>query len=191
MSRPAVFVLALVSLFGCKKSVPPAAVDPDAGVKQDDVKRLLKGARPAMEKCYVDALARAPGLSGKVTLVFAVNKDGRVDTSRTGMANAGDPGFARCVLDQLVKIEFPKPGVVTDVEFPLDLAKHIDPAVLASASAAGSAALAAASASAAQGAGSTAPSAGASGSAAASAGAPSVGASAKPSASAAPSGKTK
>lgn len=176
MKRSALLVVAcLSSLVACKKNEQGvAAADPDAGVKQEDVKRIIKVARPGMEKCYVDALQRKPSLSGKITILFAVKTDGKVDTTRTGMANAGEPEFAKCVLDLLVKLEFPKPGVATDIELPMDLAKHIDPAILASASAA--AALAASASAAPSGSASGAPSGSAS---AAPSAAPSSSASAK------------
>lgn len=140
MSRAAILLLAAVSLLSaCKKKEPPAAIDPDAGVPASEVKRIIKEARPGMEKCYLDGVARKPDLSGKIVLVFAVGKDGKVDTTRTGMGQAGDPVFAKCVLDILVKLEFPKPGVPTDIEFPMDLGKYVDAGVSASASASGSA----------------------------------------------------
>lgn len=144
MSRPALLLFACLSLvLACKKkpeqAIVPAA-DPDSGVPAAEAKRILKEARPGMEKCYVDALAKKPDLSGKVVLVFAVGKDGKVDPTRTGMGNAGDPDFAKCVLDLVVKLEFPKPATVTDIEFPMDLGKYVDAGVAASASASASAA---------------------------------------------------
>lgn len=163
MSRAAILLLAAVSLLSAckKKEQGPTAVDPDAGVPEAEVKRVIKAARPDMEKCYLEGVARKPDLSGKIVLVFAVGKDGKVDPTRTGMGKAGDPAFAKCVLDILVKLDFPKPGVPTDIEFPMDLGKYVDAGGVAASASASAAASGSASA-AASGSASAAPSASAS-----------------------------
>lgn len=139
-SRSALLVLALSALVACKKGdatkADSGAATLDAGITEADVKRVLKQARPAMEKCYVDALAKKPDQEGKVVLVFSITREGRVDPKNAGMGGgAGNPEFARCVLDVLVKLAFPKPAIVTDIEIPLDLGKYVDAGVAPAASA--------------------------------------------------------
>ncbi|MBI2393891.1 MAG: hypothetical protein HYV09_30245, partial [Deltaproteobacteria bacterium] len=105
LSRSALLVLALSALVSCKKGDPTqpdggsagasASVAIDSGITQADVKRVLKEARPAMEKCYRDALAKKPDQEGKVVLVFSITREGRVDPTNAGMGGgAGNPEFA-------------------------------------------------------------------------------------------------
>ncbi len=121
----------------CKKPGPTPPDAPDAaavggdataeGVPQQDLKRVIRENRPAMEACYDAALAKNPATSGKIELVFAVLRDGSVDPKTLGLAGeAKDPELAKCVLDVVVKAKFPPAGSITNVQFPVDLAKRGD-----------------------------------------------------------------
>ncbi len=118
----------LLLCLGCKKNaeaLPDAGAALDGGVSQQEVLKVIRAVRPQMEKCYDDAHAKKPELAGKIVLVFAITKEGKVDPTRAGLGGeAGDPAFAQCVLDILVKQTFPAPKIVTDVQLPLDLAKR-------------------------------------------------------------------
>lgn len=124
--QTALMALLLTSQTACKKNrLPPP--DPDSGVHQQDVTKVIRAARPEMEKCFDDAAAKRPDLVGKVVLVFAVRTDGTVDPASLGLGGqAGDPTFAQCVLDILAKQKFPPPKTTTDVQMPIDLSKHRD-----------------------------------------------------------------
>jgi len=126
---PLLFVLGIVA---CKKNdlaVPDAAPLPaeGAGLSERDVKRVVREAKPAMEKCYDEAVATKPEFRGAVTLVFAVEPDGTVNKKRAGLGgDVGGDSFAKCVLDIVVGLRFPSTTAPTDVQMPLDLGKHAD-----------------------------------------------------------------
>lgn len=139
---PLLLVL-LFTLSACKKKPDQPAFIADGGSSEQDVKEVIRTIRPAMEKCYDDAVAKKPDLSGKLMLIFSIGLDGKVDPKTAGLGGqAGDPVFAQCVLDLVVLQQFPKPRVITDVQMPVNLGKHRDagaPSVSVSASASGSA----------------------------------------------------
>ena len=132
-------VLAALACGGCKKkenAVPNAGAPTDGGASSADVMTVIRAVRPQMEKCYDDAVAKKPDLPGKITLVFAINPDGRVDPTRAGLGGGtGEPAFAQCVLDIVVKQQFPAPKIATDVQLPLDLSKRKGDAGVADAAA--------------------------------------------------------
>lgn len=139
-------LLASVLLLACKKNPDLAAIDggplfnappTDGGATQEEVMKVIRAVRPQMEKCYDDAVAKKPTLQGKIVLLFAIGTDGRVDPKRAGLGGeAGDPVFAQCVLDVVVKQQFPAPKIATDVQLPMDLSKRKDAGVPAPADAA-------------------------------------------------------
>ncbi len=138
MLRVAPLLLALVTCEACKKNeAAPADAQPApggsvTGVTQQDVKRIVRENRPAMEKCYDTALAAKPGLKGTITLVFSVNPDGSVDKKRAGLGgDVGGEEFAKCVLDVIVAMKFPTATAATDIQMPVDLGKRADAGVAA------------------------------------------------------------
>jgi hypothetical protein len=137
MIRVASLLLVAVLAIACKKNEPsPADAAPATpgeqpkGLAEQDIKRVIKENRPAMEKCYDAAAAEKPGMEGKITLVFAVNPDGSVDKKRAGLGgDVGGEAFAKCVLDVVVGLQFPGAPAGTDVQMPLDLRKRADAGV--------------------------------------------------------------
>jgi len=134
MLRSALLV-SVVALCACKKDQPAAAdaAPPQAaasGVSQQDVKRIVRDAKPAMEACAQKA-SSAPSFTGKITLFFSVNPNGNVDKKRLGLGGAeGLDDFAKCVLDIVAALKFPAASAPTDVQMPVDLGKHADAGVV-------------------------------------------------------------
>lgn len=129
-------IVTLLACNACKKDQPATAdaspVVTGSGVVEADVKRVIREAKPNMEKCYAAQVAIAPDFTGKVTLVFAVNPDGSVDKSRLGLGGAeGADTFAKCVLDVVAGLKFPAATASTDVQMPVDLGKRADAGVIA------------------------------------------------------------
>lgn len=138
MRRAALLVVSsLLAFNACKKDGPQATADAapvvtGTGVAEADVKRVIREAKPMMEKCYAVHVTTAPDFAGKVTLVFAVNPDGSVDKKRLGLGGAeGADTFAKCVLDVVAELKFPAATAATDVQMPVDLGKRADAGVVA------------------------------------------------------------
>ena len=70
------------------------------------VQRYLQGKRSALEKCYIAAARRNPGLAGKVSLKIKVDMQGRATASASGNTDAS---FKQCLVDVIQNTRFPQP----------------------------------------------------------------------------------
>ncbi|MFL5271089.1 MAG: adventurous gliding motility protein GltG [Anaeromyxobacteraceae bacterium] len=85
------------------------------------VRKVIKDHEAQVRYCYEQQLALAPKLSGKITLYWEINADGRAGNAKIvrGEATTMSPDqVAECIISRLVTWEFPKPrgggiGVVT------------------------------------------------------------------------------
>lgn len=105
---------------------PPDAAPPRGRVSKEAVREAVGQARPAIVKCYQQALTRAPDLGGRLLVRFTIeHRDGTgrlrdADIEEDGLEN---PFMGMCVLKALAEIEYPTPegdGVVV-VRYPFAL----------------------------------------------------------------------
>ncbi len=110
-------------------SPPVAAPTPTGGIvivgdiaaaKKFDPRRTLDTSAPSLLDCYNKVRATQPALSGKLTLVIAINESGtvlKVDPQPGGSANV--PELVACIESVLKETPFPRPGGMATVIAPL------------------------------------------------------------------------
>lgn len=69
--------------------------------------------------CYQLGLGRDPNLQGRVTTRFDINPEGRVSELTIAANELPDCSVIECIRDHFITIEFPPPGNVVTVQYPL------------------------------------------------------------------------
>jgi hypothetical protein len=69
--------------------------------------------------CYQLGLGRDPTLQGRVTTRFDINPEGRVSELTIAANELPDCSVIECIRDHFITIEFPPPGNVVTVQYPL------------------------------------------------------------------------
>ena len=97
-----------------KERVPKAVVkqsrpDIDGTMNADATYRILKRGMKCVKSRYQRALKRDPGLSGKISVCFTVNTQGRVSKLNVDADTINDPLLANQVKACLKRLSFPPP----------------------------------------------------------------------------------
>jgi hypothetical protein len=69
----------------------------------------LEKAAPKLEQCYADALEKKPRLKGRLILAWTVRPNGKVTGAKKQGGTIKDVDLARCTVDVISGIRFPKP----------------------------------------------------------------------------------
>jgi len=117
----------------------PSTVPQKSGLlSSDSVRAGVAAATPAVKKCYEEALAQKPGLSGKLLVEFVVaQKNGRGHIQEADIDEGGtdeamlNPFLGMCVLKALGDVEFDPPASTDGdgeivVRFPFQFASQPD-----------------------------------------------------------------
>ncbi len=76
--------------------------------------RRLEAGREKMRDCYVAALAKRPGMKGRIVFTVALDADGTVARADVAGARFPDASVGRCMSKELAKLQFPaSPGAKT------------------------------------------------------------------------------
>lgn len=81
----------------------------EGSIDSDIVRRIIRRHVPALRGCYDRALARKPGLAGKVALALDIAADGKVAKVELQEGTLGDASVERCMAELARKWEFPAP----------------------------------------------------------------------------------
>jgi TonB family protein len=92
------------------------------GLTRGDVRDAMRGGRGSVRRCYEQALVEGADLGGRVTVRFFVNPDGSVQRAETTENTTGSETLARCLVDAVRRIGFPRADGVTGVTYPF----HVD-----------------------------------------------------------------
>ncbi len=108
-----------VSGHGGLAAISYEAVNVSDGLTKDEVGKVIREHLGQVRYCYESALARSPGLEGKLLVGFTVGADGTVKDTQT-KESSGNPGLDQCIQSRLLKWKFPKPrnGVDIGVTYP-------------------------------------------------------------------------
>ena len=89
------------------------------GLTKEEVGKVVREHLGEVRYCYESALARQPGLEGKLVLSFTVRGNGRVREVIT-KESSGNTSLDNCIQNRLLKWIFPKPrqGVDVGVSYP-------------------------------------------------------------------------
>ena len=84
------------------------------------VERMIRARLRSIQACYDQRLRRNPTLTGKVTVSFTIEVDGRVTGARAVENTVGEQGVADCVLVALgrMRLRGGSPGGVMQFVYP-------------------------------------------------------------------------
>ncbi len=78
-----------------------------ASISQKVIDDVVREHADAFQDCYQEGLDRRPKLKGKITVVFAVEKDGTVSDAKAKSATLKDEKVETCILDEFRTMQFP------------------------------------------------------------------------------------
>ena len=101
-------------------SVRAGAVSVNGRLPTEVVQRVVRQNFGRFRLCYVGGLGANPGLQGRVTVKFVIDRDGTVTSTADGGSDLPDQGVVKCVVRAFGAVTFPPPeaGIVT-VVYPL------------------------------------------------------------------------
>jgi len=84
------------------------------------IQRIVRQNFGRFRLCYEDGLRRNPNLEGRVSVRFAIGRDGNVLSSGLGGSDLPDSQVASCVVAAFYGLGFPKPeGGIVSVAYPI------------------------------------------------------------------------
>ena len=86
------------------------------GLSKESIEKVIENHLHEMERCYQDALAKQPGLQGKMTLKFVVDSKGRVRKVQFISSGWVSREFQTCIENLLKQWRFPPPSSGGKVE---------------------------------------------------------------------------
>jgi len=92
------------------------------GISAEAVDAGVAAQQAAIDRCYTDAQAEAPGLSGKVLVNFTITGTGAVGRVATKSTSLRHPSAEACLNEQLALARFPalETGDIAYVTYPFD-----------------------------------------------------------------------
>ena len=86
------------------------------------IQRVIRQSFGRFRLCYEDGLRRDPGLEGRVSVKFVIDRQGSVATAADAGSDLGDESVVSCIVRGFQALSFPEPagGIVT-VVYPLML----------------------------------------------------------------------
>lgn len=93
-----------------------AASEVRGSIDKEEIRRVVQAHVSEVKRCYEQALARQPGLEGRVVLKFTIGKTGTVVATNVQETSLNDRQVEQCMVAASLKWTFPKPkgeGMVT------------------------------------------------------------------------------
>lgn len=82
---------------------------------------VMHNSADMLRACYQDGLQRRAALSGRVTVQFTIDKNGKVKNAKDAGSTMPDKSVVKCVVKGIASIEFPAPeSGMADVVYPID-----------------------------------------------------------------------
>jgi hypothetical protein len=117
----------LPSSIMCDSPQPVEAHHEPVGLRgsldKDDIRRIVRGHISEIRVCYEAQMGPPPYPRGRVSTRFAIAASGRVESSCIADSTVKNPRIDRCIVDAILKWEFPRPigGRWVLVEYPFRL----------------------------------------------------------------------
>ena len=98
----------------------PNKIDTNGRLDPEVIRRIVRLNSGRMVGCYQSGLRTNPNLSGRVSVAFAIDREGSVSTVRDSGSDLADSTVTQCVVKSFYSLSFPPPagGIVT-VVYPL------------------------------------------------------------------------
>ncbi len=100
---------------------PPASSPPSGERPSSIVQRVVARSAGAIRACYERGLAQRPGLAGRVTVGFEIQRNGAVSGAHVESSTLGHPGVERCVVGVVARLRFPGGNDTQRVRYPFEL----------------------------------------------------------------------
>jgi TonB family protein len=114
MIRSLIAVLALAAALLSATAPPgvPAALaargaTPATSIDKEVIRRVVRKNTPALRRCYQQALAKQPGLVGRMFVRFTITPSGRVSSAVVVESTLQNPEMEVCVLRVIHQMLFP------------------------------------------------------------------------------------
>ena len=94
------------------------------GLTTDEIERVIETRVGLYRACYLNELARAPTIRGKLVVHLVIGGDGRVqsaDSPASSERTLRSDAVAQCVTDHMKRLTFPAKGQVAHVTSSLEL----------------------------------------------------------------------
>ncbi len=103
---------------------PPAPTAPPTedppGLPRADIQRVFRANFSAFGRCYEAGLAEDETLAGKVVPRFVIRRDGSVSHVEDDGSTLPNASVVRCILEEVAKLQFPKPSQPLSTTYPLE-----------------------------------------------------------------------
>ncbi len=91
-------------------AMTPGSAKSTGSCSRDNIQTVVMSHAAAVRYCYEVEVQRRPSLKGKVELMWKVDGQGAVSTSRVNSSSLGSPQVEGCILRQLKRWRFAKPA---------------------------------------------------------------------------------
>ena len=108
-------------LGGSHRTSPPAvrggASEVSGRIPPEIIQRVVRQSFSRLRACYEQGLARSPGLQGRISIRFIIDRSGHVANASVGGSDLPDDQVNACVAREFTAMVFPAPegGIVTVV----------------------------------------------------------------------------
>lgn len=96
----------LPDLAPVETGVPTTPAAKAEGLTSEFIQDTLRTHRNSFFKCYTQLLQKTPGVVGQVSISFTIEKTGKVHQADIASSNLNDPGFKKCLLEAIRRVEF-------------------------------------------------------------------------------------
>lgn len=96
-----------------------ASPDPADALDATTIRSVVRSHSDGFMGCYQLGLGRDPNLQGRVTTRFDIDPKGKISDLTIAESDLFDCGVIECIRDHFVTIQFPPPGNVVTVLYPI------------------------------------------------------------------------
>lgn len=91
----------------------------------EKVRDVMRGQQASVSNCFEAGIERHPDFQGKVTLLFAIEQDGRVSNTSVVQSDLADCQVVQCLRAHFAGLSFPPPeGGAVMVQYPITVASQ-------------------------------------------------------------------
>jgi hypothetical protein len=96
--------------------VETGSPDAEGGLTREQINRVVRAHKAALEYCYTKELQRSPTLAGRVDLFWVIRTNGSVDRTKIADTTLGNRAVEGCLERQIKNWQFPRSDAETIVQ---------------------------------------------------------------------------